>query len=148
MGSINKVFLIGFLGKEPETRYMPNGDAVCNFSIATTESWKDKTTGEKREAVEWHHIVVYRKLAEICQEYLKKGSQVYIEGALKTSKWQDKESGKDRYKTEIVCSEMKMLGSKPQGELAKPVQNEPRTPAKQQAAGFDDFEDDIPFSQG
>jgi single-strand DNA-binding protein len=148
MASLNKVTLIGNLGKDPETRFMPNGDAVCNFSIATTESWKDKITGEKRDQVEWHNIVVYRKLAEICQEYLKKGSQVYIEGALKTSKWQDKESGKDRYKTEIVCSEMKMLGSKPQGESAPRQDQRKATPDKPPSSGFDDFEDDIPFSQG
>ena len=111
MASVNKVILVGNLGADPESRFMTNGDAVVNINIATTDSWKDKQTGEKREATEWHRVVFYRKLAEIAGQYLKKGSQVYVEGALKTRKWQDKE-GVDRYTTEIVANEMKMLGSR------------------------------------
>ncbi len=114
MASVNKVILIGKLGKDPDTRYMTSGEAVTNITIATTETWKDKATGEKREATEWHRVVFYRKLAEIAGQYLKKGSAVYIEGALKTRKWQDKD-GHDRYTTEIVADEMKMLGGRPEG---------------------------------
>lgn len=114
---VNKVILVGNLGKDPEVRYMPNGEAVAKFTIATSESWKDQR-GQLQERTEWHQIVVYRRLAEIVGEYLKKGAKVYVEGKLKTSKWQDKESGQDRYKTEINCSEMQMLdgraGSVPQ----------------------------------
>lgn len=108
MASLNKVTLIGNLGADPETRSMPSGDAVTNIRVATTESWKDKS-GEKKEHTEWHNVVFYRKLAEIAGQYLKKGSQVYIEGSLRTRKWQDKD-GQDRYTTEIVATEMKMLG--------------------------------------
>jgi single-strand DNA-binding protein len=111
---VNKVILVGNLGKDPETRYMPNGKAVTNFSIATSESWKDKQTGEQREQTEWHNIVMYDRLAEIAAEYLKKGSQVYVEGKLRTRKWQDKE-GRDRYTTEINANEMQMLGGRPGG---------------------------------
>ncbi len=111
---VNKVILVGNLGKDPETRYMPNGKAVTNFSIATSESWKDKQTGEQREQTEWHNIVMYDRLAEIAAEYLKKGSQVYLEGKLRTRKWQDKE-GRDRYTTEINANEMQMLGSRAGG---------------------------------
>jgi single-strand DNA-binding protein len=111
---VNKVILVGNLGKDPETRYMPNGKAVTNFSIATSESWKDKQTGEQREQTEWHNIVMYDRLAEIAAEYLKKGSQVYVEGKLRTRKWQDKE-GRDRYTTEINANEMQMLGGRPSG---------------------------------
>jgi single-strand DNA-binding protein len=125
---------------------MPNGDAVCNFSIATTESWKDKS-GAKQEKTEWHNISMYRKLAEIAQQYLKKGSQIYVEGKLQTRKWQDKE-GKDRYTTEIICDEMKMLGSKPEGASETLAPKKLATPDKPPSVGFDDFEDDIPFSQG
>ncbi len=111
MASVNKVILIGNLGKDPEVRYSPGGEAVTNITLATTDSWKDKATGEKKEATEWHRVVFFRKLAEVAGEYLKKGSQVYIEGSLKTRKWKDKE-GQDRYTTEIVASEMTMLGGK------------------------------------
>ena len=114
MASVNKVILVGNLGKDPETRYMPNGDAVTNITLATTDTWKDKNSGDKREATEWHRVVFFRKLAEIANQYLRKGSQVYIEGSLKTRKWQD-QSGQDRYTTEIVADEMKMLGSRPSG---------------------------------
>ena len=108
---INKVILVGNIGKDPETRYMPNGKAVTNFSVATSESWTDRATGDKQERTEWHNVVLFEKLAEIAAEYLKKGSQVYIEGSLRTRKWQDKE-GKDRYTTEIVGRDMQMLGGR------------------------------------
>jgi single-strand DNA-binding protein len=153
MASLNKVTLIGNLGKDPETRYMPNGEAVTNITIATTETWKDKA-GEKQEKTEWHRITFYRRLAEIAGEYLKKGSQIYVEGRLETRKWQDKE-GKDRYTTEVIASEMKMLGSRPgmggsdsSERDGPPSQGERKAPsgaAKGSAAKFDDFEDDIPF---
>ncbi|HEY6640636.1 single-stranded DNA-binding protein [Povalibacter sp.] len=108
---INKVILVGNLGKDPETRYMPSGKAVTNFSIATSEAWTDKQSGDKQERTEWHNVVLFDKLGEIAAEYLRKGSQVYIEGSLRTRKWQDKE-GKDRYTTEIVGRDMQMLGSR------------------------------------
>lgn len=142
MASLNKAIIIGNLGKDPETRFMPNGDAVCNFSVATTESYKDKN-GDKQEKTEWHNITIYRKLAEIAGQYLKKGSQVYLEGKIQTRKWQDKE-GNDRYTTEIVCDEMKMLGGKQEGQQQK---QSPRqaAPARQQQP-VDAFDDtDIPF---
>ena len=134
MASVNKVIVLGNLGKDPDLRHLPNGDAVCNFSLATTESLKDKE-GNKQDKTEWHNIVIFRKLAEIAGEYLKKGRPVYIEGRLQTRKWQDKE-GKDRYTTEIVADQMQMLGSR---EEAKEVA---KTPA---SANFDDMESDIPF---
>src|SRR6267378_2863946 len=114
MASVNKVILIGNLGRDPETRYSPDGAAITNVSVATTSQWKDKNTGEKREETEWHRVAFFGRLAEIAGQYLKKGSQVYIEGKLRTRKWQDKD-GKDRYTTEIVADEMQMLGSKPGG---------------------------------
>jgi single-strand DNA-binding protein len=149
--SVNKVILVGRLGKDPETRYMTNGEAVTNATLATSENWKDKS-GEKQEKTEWHNIVFYRRLAEIAGEYLKKGSLVYIEGKLQTRKWQDKE-GKDKYTTEIIANEMHMLGSKsgggsnfevvdkPAASSAAPSASKP-APAK---GGFDNFDDDIPF---
>jgi len=134
MASVNKVIVLGNLGKDPDLRHLPNGDAVCNFSLATTESWKDKD-GNKKDKTEWHNVVIFRKLAEIAGEYLKKGRPVYIEGRLQTRKWQDKE-GKDRYTTEIVADQMQMLGSRDEAkEVAKTS-----TPAN-----FDDMESDIPF---
>jgi single-strand DNA-binding protein len=114
---VNKVILVGNLGKDPETRYMPSGSAVTNLTLATSESWKDKQSGEAQERTEWHKIAMFGRLAEIAAEYLRKGSQVYIEGKLRTRKWQDKE-GKDRYTTEIVADEMQMLGSKGGGASA------------------------------
>ena len=116
MAGVNKVILVGNLGKDPETRFMPNGSAVSNITIATSESWKDKQTGEQKERTEWHSVVMYHRLAEIAGEYLKKGSKVYLEGSLQTSKWTDKETGQDRYKTEIKASQLQMLDSKPQGQ--------------------------------
>ena len=110
MASVNKVILVGNLGRDPEVRYMPNGDAVANFSIATTDTWKDKQ-GNRQEKTEWHNIVMYRRLAEIAGEYLKKGSSVYIEGRLQTRKWQDKQ-GNDRYTTEIIADQLQMLGGR------------------------------------
>lgn len=150
MASVNKVILVGNLGADPEMRYLPNGDPVATLRLATTDSWKDKQTGEKKEATEWHRVVLWRKLGEIAGQYLKKGAQVYIEGSLKTRKWQDKE-GQDRYTTEIVGDSMKMLGSRPAGD--KPAHSE-STPAQNSApsansgasgGGFSDFADDIPF---
>ncbi|PPC95203.1 MAG: single-stranded DNA-binding protein [Methylotenera sp.] len=150
MASVNKVILVGNLGRDPEVRYMPNGEAVCNFSIATTDSWKDKA-GAKQERTEWHSIVMYRKLAEIAGEYLKKGAPVYVEGRLQTRKWQTKE-GADRYTTEIIADSMQMLGGKPNASQQEQGNDYDQTPpadapAKPASGGnnFDDFEDDIPF---
>ncbi len=114
MASVNKVILIGNLGKEPEIRYAPSGDAICNITLATTDTWRDKASGEKREATEWHRVVFFGKLGEIANQYLKKGSAVYVEGSLRTRKWQDKD-GQDRYTTEIRADEMKMLGDRQRG---------------------------------
>jgi single-strand DNA-binding protein len=119
MASINKIILIGNLGADPETRQMPNGEAVTNLRIATTESWRDKGSGEKKEVTEWHRVVMFRKLAEIAGQYLKKGAAVYIEGRIRTRKWQDKD-GQDRYTTEIEASEMKMLGGRQDSLVSRP----------------------------
>jgi single-strand DNA-binding protein len=151
MASVNKVILIGNLGRDPETRYMPDGGAVANVSIATTETWKDKN-GEKQEKTEWHRVAFFGKLAEIAGEYLKKGSQVYVEGRLQTRKWQDKD-GQDKYTTEIIADRMQMLGSRQGmggGDREGGGERESSRPAAKPAgkpAGskFDDFEDDIPF---
>ena len=152
MASVNRVTIIGNLGKDPETRYAPSGDAVTNITVATTETWKDKATGEKRDATEWHRVVFFGKLAEIAGQYLKKGSQVYLEGKLKTRKWQDKD-GADRYTTEINADELKMLGGKGDGQQSEP-QRQQQAPQRPQApqkpasgGGFNEFDDDIPFSQ-
>jgi single-strand DNA-binding protein len=152
---INKVILIGNLGQDPEVKFMPNGNAVTNVTIATSESWKDKNTGEQVDKTEWHRVVFFRRLAEIVGEYLKKGSKVYIEGKLQTRKWQDKD-GNDRYTTEIVANEMQMLDSRGGGGDFKPSSNQAssnqssgqpssQAPATAPAGGFDDFDDDIPF---
>lgn len=157
---INKVILVGNLGNDPEVKYMPSGGAVTNFSLATTDSWKDKTSGERVDKTEWHRVVFFNRLAEIAGEYLKKGSQVYIEGSLRTRKWQD-QGGQDRYTTEIVGSEMQMLGSRSGGSSDfdqssppqqgarsnKPTQGQqpPRQPQQAAPQNFDDFDDDIPF---
>ncbi|NHQ86816.1 single-stranded DNA-binding protein [Iodobacter sp. HSC-16F04] len=155
MASLNKVILIGNLGKDPENRFLPSGGAVCNFSIATTESWKDKATGQKQEKTEWHNITMYGRLAEVAGQFLKKGSSVYLEGRLQTRKWQDKTTGQDRYTTEIIADEMKMLGSRSgdsssgvDGQQSSGRQQRPAaaaTPASSVPRNFDDFEDDIPF---
>nr|DAX86156.1 MAG TPA: Single strand binding protein [Caudoviricetes sp.] len=143
--SLNKVILIGRLGRDPETRYMPNGDAVCNFSIATDESWKDQS-GQKKERTEWHNITMYRKLAEIAAQYLKKGSLVYIEGRIQSRKYTGKD-GIERTAYEIVCSEMKMLDSKNESGATQadtPPPPTARQPAAQPAP-VDDLDSDIPF---
>ena len=162
MASLNKVILIGNLGKDPETRYAPSGDAICNLTLATTETWKDKSTGERREATEWHRVVFFGRVAEVAAQYLRKGSQVYVEGRLQTRKWQD-QSGQDRYTTEIRGDEMKMLGGREaanSGNGALQQQQRPQQQASQQQqrtqqpqpapagggnSGFGDFDDDIPF---
>jgi single-strand DNA-binding protein len=154
MASVNKVILIGNLGADPETRYLPSGDAVTNIRIATSEKWKDKS-GEQQEHTEWHRIAFFGKLAEIAGEYLKKGSPVYVEGRIRTRKWQDKESGQDKYSTEIVADRMQLLGSRGGGAEAMP--REPAAagastagggakPQQQKKGGaFDQMDDDIPF---
>lgn len=138
---MNKCQFIGRLGRDPEVKQMPNGRAVANFSIACGQSWKDKQTGEKKERTEWINIVAFEKLGEICGQYLKKGSQVYIEGRFTTRKWQDKE-GKDRYTTEVIAEQMQMLGGKRDGESPAPAQTSARKPVDDDADAFDD---DIPF---
>ncbi len=144
MASVNKAILIGNLGQDPDMKYMPNGDAVCNISIATTASWKNKA-GEKQEKTEWHRVVLYRKLGEIAGEYLRKGSSVYIEGAIETNKWQDK-NGIEKQTTQIVASEMRMLSSQ-RSEGASESQRQPRAGAMGEGnQDFDDFVDDIPFN--
>ena len=140
MDGINKVIIVGHLGNDPEMRSMPNGEAVANISVATSEAWTDKNTGERREVTEWHRIVFYRKLAEICGQYLKKGAQVYIEGRLRTRKWQD-QNGQDRYTTEIQGDVMQMLGTRPQS--ADGANNS--QPMPQQDASANAFDDSIPF---
>ncbi len=160
MASVNKVILVGNLGRDPEVRYMPNGEAVANFSIATTENWKDKN-GQKQEKTEWHNIVMYRRLAEIAGEYLKKGRPVYIEGRLQTRKWE--KDGVTRYTTEIVADQMQMLGGRDGGGTSAsfdgdtgqngaaddfnqaPSRQESASSAQKPAGNFDDFDDDIPF---
>jgi single-strand DNA-binding protein len=159
MASVNKVILVGNLGRDPETRYSPDGAAITNVSIATTSTWKDKNTGEKREETEWHRVVFFGRLAEIAGEYLKKGSQVYVEGKLRTRKWQDKETGQDRFSTEIVADAMQMLGSRQgmgvpsddDGRAPRPAGGAARAgaakaPSKEPAGGgVADMDDDIPF---
>jgi single-strand DNA-binding protein len=172
MASVNKVIVVGNLGRDPEVRYTPNGNAVCNVSVATTRQWKNKDSGEKQEETEWHRVVFYDRLAEIAGEYLKKGRSVYVEGRLKTRKWQDKD-GKDQYTTEIIAMEMQMLGgregmgggggggssedrggdeyagggggggSQRSAPAARPAANRPA--ASKPATGFDNMDDDIPF---
>ena len=144
MASVNKVILVGNLGADPETRFMPNGDAVANIRLATTESWKDKASGEKKEITEWHRVVLYRKLGEIAGQYLKKGSAVYIEGRIRTRKWQDKE-GQERYTTEIEANEMQMLGGKPAGDSAPSEKPQQRNAQGAQKPSFEDMDSDIPF---
>lgn len=139
---INKAIIVGNCTRDPETRYMPSGGAVTDISLATNESWKDKQTGEKQERVEFHNITFFGKLAEIAGEYLKKGSQVYIEGSLRTEKWQDKQ-GNDRYTTKIIANEMQMLGGKSDNQGQQ--QQSSSRPANQPAPVDDSFDDDIPF---
>jgi single-strand DNA-binding protein len=159
MASVNKVILIGNLGRDPEVRYTPNGNAICNVTIATSRNWKDKTSGEKMEETEWHRVVFYDRLAEIAGEYLKKGRPVYVEGRLKTRKWQDKD-GVEKYTTEIIAAEMQLLGSREgmgggdEGGSGRERSEERSAPASRPAAskpapksatGFEDMDDDIPF---
>ncbi len=165
MASLNKVTLIGNLGRDPETRTFPSGDQVCNFSVATTDKWKDKQSGEMREATEWHRVECFGRLAEIASQYLRKGSQVYIEGSIRTRKYQDKD-GAEKTAVDIRCSEMKMLGSRqgmggPSGDdeggggggysqrapapASRPAASAPRQAPAKSSSGFDDMDDDIPF---
>src|SRR5688572_10191445 len=151
MASVNKVIVVGNLGRDPETRYMPDGAAITNVSVATSFQWTDKASGEKKEEAEWHRVVFRGKLAEVAGEYLKKGSQVYVEGSLRTRKWQDKD-GQDKYTTEIIADRMQMLGSRSGSGEPREAPPEPRTAAeprpaaaKKPAGKFDDMEDDIPF---
>lgn len=144
---VNKVILVGTLGQDPDTRYTPSNAAVANLSIATNESWKDKQTGEQKEKTEWHRVVMFNRLAEIATEYLRKGSQIYIEGKIQTRKWEDKD-GNDRYTTEIVANEMQMLGGRSAGNTSSSSMNsnsseEISSPKNTQEN--DDFDDDIPF---
>ena len=131
MAGVNKVIILGNLGKDPEVKFLPSGGAVANLTVATSESWKDKQTGEQKEKTEWHNIVMYQRLAEIAGEYLKKGSKVYLEGSLQTSKWTDQQTGQDRYKTEIKANTMQMLDSKSQSQKGDAQQQAP-----QQQGGF------------
>jgi single-strand DNA-binding protein len=164
MASVNKVILIGNLGRDPEVRYTPNGAAICNVTIATSRSWKDKTSGERQEETEWHRVVFYDRLAEIAGEYLKKGKSVYVEGRLKTRKWTDKD-GVEKYTTEIIAQEMTMLGGREGGGMGggggqgedsgsgAPMRSAPaprqapapRAAPQKSSTGFDDMDDDIPF---
>lgn len=151
MASVNKVILVGNLGADPEMRYMPSGDPIANLRVATTDSYKDKASGEKKETTEWHRVVMFNRLAEIAGQYLKKGSQVYLEGRLQTRKWTDKE-GQERYSTEIVCNEMKMLGKREgmgapsSGGGGGGEDDYAPAPRKDKPKpSFDDLGDDIPF---
>jgi single-strand DNA-binding protein len=160
MASVNKVIIVGNLGRDPEVRYTPNGSAVCNVSVATTRSWKNKESGDKSEETEWHRVVFYDKLAEIAGEYLKKGRSVYVEGRLKTRKWQDKD-GVEKYTTEIIATDMQMLGSREgmgggsaadegggyerPAPAARPAAAAANRPAAKSPSGFSDMDDDIPF---
>ena len=174
MASVNKVIIVGNLGKDPEVRYMPSGGAICNVTVATTRQWKNKESGEKQEETDWHRIVFFDRLAEIAGEYLKKGRSVYVEGRLRTRKWTDKE-GKDQYTTEIVATDMQMLGSRegsggggggghassdeegggggysersaPQrpASASRPAATAAARPAPKSTTGFDNMDDDIPF---
>lgn len=164
MASVNKVILVGNLGRDPEVRYSPDGAAICNISLATTAVWRDRASGERREETEWHRVVFFNRLAEIAGEYLRKGRSVYVEGRLKTRKWQDKETGADRYSTDIIAEQMQMLGGRdgdapmggdnfnqaPAAPQSRPAQSQqqPRPAAPQapaSGAGLMDMDDDIPF---
>jgi single-strand DNA-binding protein len=160
MASVNKVIIVGNLGRDPEVRYTPNGSAVCNVSVATTRSWKNKDSGDKNEETEWHRVVFYDKLAEIAGEYLKKGRSVYVEGRLKTRKGQDKD-GAEKYTTEIIATDMQMLGSREgmgggagaddgggyerPAPASRPAAAAANRPAAKSPSGFSDMDDDIPF---
>ncbi len=141
---VNKVIIVGNLGNDPDTRYMPSGSAVTNLSVATNESWKDKQTGEQKDRTEWHKVAMFGRLAEIAAEYLRKGSQVYIEGKLRTRKWQD-QNGNDRWTTEIVADEMQMLGGRMGSDAPAMNDSPPPSAPPPQGGGSEDFDDDIPF---
>jgi single-strand DNA-binding protein len=141
---INKVIVVGNVGQDPETRYMPSGSAVTNLTVATNESWKDKQSGEQKERTEWHRVAMFGRLAEIAAEYLRKGSQVYIEGKLRTRKWQDKQ-GNERYTTEIIADEMQMLGGRSGGGAPASSSHDSAPSGPAPAPAADDFDDDIPF---
>ena len=156
MASVNKVIIVGNLGKDPEVRHMPSGSAICNITVATSRQWKDKTSGDKQEETEWHRIVFFDRMAEIAGEFLKKGRPVYVEGRLRTRKWTDKD-GVDKYTTEIVATDMQLLGSRegmgggddgysrPAARPAGAASTPSAKPAAKQGTGFDDMDDDIPF---
>ncbi len=158
MSSVNKVILIGNLGKDPEVRYLPSGDAVANLTLATSENWTDKASGDKKEATEWHRVAFFGRTAEVAGQYLKKGAKIYVEGSLRTRKWQDKD-GQERYTTEVRGDVMRMLDRRGEGSgsmeqdapAAESRVNEPRRPAASKPAqaratsGFEDMDDDIPF---
>ncbi|MEI7531725.1 MAG: single-stranded DNA-binding protein [Betaproteobacteria bacterium] len=150
MASVNKVIIVGNIGRDPETRYLPSGDAVTNISVATSDKYKDKATGEMKENTEWHRIAFFGKLAEIAGQYLKKGSQVYVEGRLRTRKWTD-QSGVEKYSTEILADSMQMLGGKSMGDSgsmsAPPEQGRERAVSNKSApsASLGEMDDDIPF---
>ena len=155
MASVNKVILVGNLGRDPEMRSFPSGDQVANVTLATTDKWKDKQSGEQREHTEWHRLVFNGRLAEIVGQYLRKGSQIYVEGSIRTRKWQDQQSGQDRYSTEIRVDQMQMLGSRqesggdgydaPRSPAPAPRQQQ-RAPAPANHGGFSDMDDDVPFT--
>jgi single-strand DNA-binding protein len=152
MASVNKVILMGYVGKDPELRYMANGKATTSLSLATSRNWKDKQTGDKVEETEWHRLVFFERLAEVVGEYVSKGKPIYIEGRLKTRKWEDK-SGADHYVTEVICDSLQLLGSKPDGERSErapapapqPSEQRRQPATKTTGTGFDDLDDDIPF---
>lgn len=159
MASVNKVILVGNLGRDPEVRYSPDGAAICNVSLATTSTWKDRSTGERREETEWHRVVFYNRLAEIAGEYLRKGRSIYVEGRIKTRKWQDKDTGQDRYSTEIIGDQMQMLGGRgdemgggggggdfSQAPAPRAPQQRPAPAAQRpEPSNLADMDDDIPF---
>ena len=149
MASVNKVILVGNLGRDPEVRYSPEGTAICNVSLATTSSWKDRSSGQRREDTEWHRVVFFNRLAEIAGEYLRKGRAVYIEGRLRTRKWQDRETGQDRYVTEVVADQMQMLGGRDvdnhQRQQSQQTSPTRQSMAAQAPANLVDMDDDIPF---
>ena len=154
MSSVNKVILVGNIGKDPEVRYLQSGDQICNVTLATSEKYKDKASGEYKENTEWHRIVFFGKLAEICGQYLQKGKKIYVDGRIRTNKWQDKE-GNERYTTEIIGSEMKMLSGKDDsgrreapeapGTMAEADKKKAATASAKTGSPFDDMDDDVPF---
>ena len=146
MASLNKVQIIGNLGRDPEMRTFPSGDQAANVTIATTDRWKDKNSGEQKEATEWHRVTFHGKLAEIVGQYLRKGSQVYVEGSLRTRKWTDQASGQERYATEIRADSMQMLGGKSDGQQGQQTAREQPKTQQRASSGFDDMDDStIPF---